>query len=687
MAYTEIWELMKIIIPIKKYEEKLMKTLIKKMWIFQYIRWIRYLYLRKKRVNRNHGVVFDIRSLFKVRVYRGKKRYIKLLSKTNLDKTILNVNQYFYYSIDEYKTVEKTKRIIGNLSIDYSKVTDFPMKSMLETCDEEQRLLLEALHDYALRNVVFLKKNSSEKYEKAIESLERIYDEKASGFQDALQRILFINGVIWQCGHRLVGLGRLDKILAPYYMHDIRHGVITESSARKMVKEFLVTLHRNYWFKGDMISGDTGQIIILGGLNEKNEYECNELTTIYIELIKELNIPDPKILLRVSKKMPRELMETAVSCVQTGVGSPLFANDDVIIETLIQYGYGKGDSYNYVTSACWEPTIAGKSSEQNNCEKINYVAPLTQLFYKIREMQIDNLTQLKCLYFELLDSYIEKKIETIAGLGYQKAPVLSIFIQRKNKEDISDKSAVYNDYGVTTVGLSNVVNSFLVIKRIVWDRHDYSLCEIVQACCSNFKDKEILRNRLKDECSSFWSHDDIEVIQLTNEIIKKANDAILLHQKKYNLQIKIGMSSPDYIVEGKKTEATPDGRKKGEPLGVHISSENGQAYTEIVNFAAALNTNGCNINGNVVDLMVSPGFINSNFDKFVDFLFASIQVGFYELQMNVVSSQRLIEAKNDPEKFPNLIVRVWGFSAYFNELPEEYKDILIERALKNENVN
>ena len=82
--------------------------------------------------------------------------------------------------------------------------------------------------------------------------------------------------------------------------------------------------------------------------------------------------------------------------------------------------------------------------------------------------------------------------------------------------------------------------------------------------------------------------------------------------------------------------------------------------------------------------MVSPNFINDNFDKFVDFLLLSVKNGFFEMQMNVVNSKMLIEARKNPEKFPNLVVRVWGFSAYFNDLPDSYKDYLIERALNNE---
>ena len=117
---------------------------------------------------------------------------------------------------------------------------------------------------------------------------------------------------------------------------------------------------------------------------------------------------------------------------------------------------------------------------------------------------------------------------------------------------------------------------------------------------------------------------------------------------------------------------------------MHISCDVLNGYTELVQFAAKLDYGEGRFNGNVIDFFVSPNFIEDNFEKFVDFLMASIKVGFFEMQMNVISSEKLLEARKNPEKFPNLIVRVWGFSAYFNDLPESYKDLLIERALKNE---
>ena len=130
--------------------------------------------------------------------------------------------------------------------------------------------------------------------------------------------------------------------------------------------------------------------------------------------------------------------------------------------------------------------------------------------------------------------------------------------------------------------------------------------------------------------------------------------------------------------------ASFDGRRAGDAFTVHISNEENDSFTEIVNFASSLSYKDNQFNGNVIDFMLSPDFVRNNRDKFVMFIKGAVNAGFFEMQMNVVSSKTLIEAMEKPEKFPNLIVRVWGFSAYFNDLPEEYKEVLVRRAIENE---
>ena len=175
-----------------------------------------------------------------------------------------------------------------------------------------------------------------------------------------------------------------------------------------------------------------------------------------------------------------------------------------------------------------------------------------------------------------------------------------------------------------------------------------------------------------------------EIIDLTNKIASLIQKNIEGYRNKFGGKMKVGYSSPSYISGAVDFKASLDGRKDNEPFNVHISSKSTSSYTELIQFASKLDYSGNKFNGNVIDFMVSKDFIENNFDKFVDLIMLGIKNGFFQMQVNVLSSKILIEAKENPEKYPNLIVRVWGFSAYFKDLPEAYKNLLIERALESE---
>ena len=181
--------------------------------------------------------------------------------------------------------------------------------------------------------------------------------------------------------------------------------------------------------------------------------------------------------------------------------------------------------------------------------------------------------------------------------------------------------------------------------------------------------------------------DDIEIIQLTNEVICSVDDVFESEKTKYGGKFKFGLSAPTYISSSLNMLASLDGRKDYDPFNVHISLDDNKDYTEIMHFASKLDYTNHKFNGNVVDFMVAPDFIEKNFNKFADFLKMSLNLGIFQMQLNVVSSKILIDAQKHPEKYPNLIVRVWGFSSYFKDLPIEYQNMLIKRAYDNEKLN
>ena len=671
----------------------LIKNILKKIFSKRIIKKLYHaktIYIKYKGKGRKYSLLKCITNTRIIKENTKSKQYDRLFKKVRIGK--INTKDKLYYYIDKFTTLYSEKNIIGNLTVDYKQILEENINSYKKKLEHNksdemfyrtEKSIIQSIEDFINRTIAVLKKQNCS--ETIINNLSRIKDSKTNNFKEALQRILFFNQLIWQSGHFLNGLGRLDLILETYYLKDINDNRITKIEAEELIKEFLIKLNKDYYFKSNSLSGDTGQIIEIGGTNINGEYQCNELTYMFIDIIKELQLPDPKLLLRVSEKTPKELIEKALKCIQTGIGCPLLANDDVIIKKLIDFGYDKNDAYNYVTSACWEPFFAGKSLDQNNEEAIIFIKPLQEL---MKNEVVDKITDFKELLtkYELyLEKHLKELISNINNKEYETAPLLSLFYEdsiMRNK-DIAQGGAKYNNTGFTGVGLANLINSLININEIVFINKELKFSEIVDILKKDFENEENLLKNLRIKNLKYGT-DKEEVIELVNEITKYASSIILKYKNQFGGKYKYGLSAPSYIENSRDFPASFDGRKSGDPFAVHISSDVSNAYTELFQFASKLDYGENRFNGNVIDFFVSPSFIEDNFEKFVDFIILSIKLGFFEMQMNVISSETLIEARKNPDKFPNLIVRVWGFSSYFNDLPDEYKEYIIERALKSE---
>ena len=150
-----------------------------------------------------------------------------------------------------------------------------------------------------------------------------------------------------------------------------------------MFKSFLKSLHSYNWYKSDKFLGDTGQVIVLGGkyYDEYGEYYFyNDLTYMFIRALSELQLTDPMIVLRVSNETPSDLINLSLDALNTGIGSPLFSNDEIIIDKLIGFGYDKSDAINYIISDSWEPTTVSNGLEQNNLGSFSFLKPLNEFF-------------------------------------------------------------------------------------------------------------------------------------------------------------------------------------------------------------------------------------------------------------------------------------------------------------------
>ena len=592
--------------------------------------------------------------------YKSTKtnQIVKMMSDITIS---IESGKRFQSWIDTGLYVFRFKTMTDNIPPNYQLIIDnslIQLKELYKNKNNEVAgnniAIIDAVIQYIQRILCDINKKLSKANDlylvKTKEYFENMLSCRAETLEEGFQRILFWSSLFWQSQHRLVGLGRLDKILGRLKRPD------TEKETIDVICDFYHEVHRYYAFKSNRVSlGDTGQIIIIGGKESENDYFNNELSYLFIKALMKDPLPDPKILLRVSQIMPDDLLELGIKCISTGIGCPLLSNDDVVIPALKEFGYTDEDAYNYVTSACWEPLAYGRSLEKNNICDINFASAIVETYSDTKFSELVSFEELKDLFFSKLDSEIQQRLSQLDQVLWEADPLMSMFTEgcAENNKDISCGGAIYNDYGMLTVGLSNAVNSLLNLKKLIFDNRQNTrelLMQIKDAVINNYNDNSEWQSILSQ--NQYYGSDDSQTIDLVKQITDFTFEKCKDYRNKFGGKVKWGLSSSNYAEIGRITKATLDGRKDWAALATHISAPKGSSYTELVNFAGKLDYSGHRSNGNVVDFFVSPDFIKTNFNKFKSFITQSIKMGFFQMQMNVVSSKTLISAKNNPENFP-----------------------------------
>ncbi len=534
-------------------------------------------------------------------------------------------------------------------------------------------------------------------------------------YWQACQLMYFIQFLIWVEGGYLIPLGRTDQILYPFYKKDLDEGILTKEFAFEILEAFFMKL--NYEIdrthgEAIKINSDTGQSITIGGIDPiTGEDVTNDLTMMILDAKCDMKVTDPKVHLRIHKNTPDAIWQKAAYLNSLGMGFPTYENDEAIIASLMkQPEYTLEDARDYAASGCWEVTIQGKAFNRNlggicclRC--LEWALNNGQYFLGVPNEEtaqglIGDRYGIPTGNLEWFDSY-RKLFNAFKVQMKHNIDMVSSYLNRamispspfysSMMEDCLEKGKDFDEYGVRYTetdfqlsALSNCADALYAIRKLVYEDKEYTLKEFVEILKNNWEGHEQLRQRILNELPKFGNNVR-EVDQIADEIVAYYTQEVTKHHNPGGHTYRARVSSAtNYVYGSQILGASADGRKAQDYYSDNLSPQMGadkNGPTAIVLSCGKVDFSHCS-GGGVLDMKFHPSALSSQEgrDKFIAMIKAYFQVGGLQVQINVLDNQVLLDAKKHPEKYPDLIVRIWGFSAYFVAIPEKFQDHIIARS-------
>ena len=476
--------------------------------------------------------------------------------------------------------------------------------------------------------------------------------------------------------------GRFDLYMYPFFKHDMDNGMSKEDML-ELIEEFFLSISRDTDLYVGVQQGDNGQSMVLGGVDVNGNSTYNELSEMCLKASLELSIIEPKINLRVSKNTPDEIYEFATLLTKQALGFPQYCNDDVVIPGLIKLGYAPEDACNYAVAACWEYIIPNCGADIPNIDVMDFPAVTAQVV----SSQLENSESFDEFFGKVKDAIkdeCDRIINKLYGAKYNKCPPLSVFFDGciESLTDVWNGGGKYNNFGCHGTGIANAADAVTAIKKCVFEDKSVTKKELLLALEADFEGYENVRNLLKSApkmgCND--DYDDSIAVELMDTFAKNLNN----RPNGTGGIWRAGTGSAmEYILRGKKCPATADGRKNGDAYSSSYSPSLDVKPTGLLSVLQSFTKYDLTniINGGPLTIEIHDSVLRNEvgIKKTAMLVKSFVKLGGHQLQLNSMNRETLIDAKKHPECYPNLVVRVWGWSGYFNELDSEYQDHIIRR--------
>ena len=533
-------------------------------------------------------------------------------------------------------------------------------------------------------------------YRANYDNLKNVPFEPAKTFYEAVQSIWFTFAFVRLCGN-WPGIGRIDCLLGEYLEQDIANGTLTLDEAREILAHFFIKGCE--WVKGgDYGSGDAQhyQNIVLAGVDENGKEVTNVVTYLVLDILEELGISDFPTTVRINKNTDKKLLKRVAEVIRLGGGVIAIYNEDLIIESLVDYGYELTEARKFANDGCWEVQIPGKTyfsyipfdalqvlqqSTLDNYSENVYFSDFKALYNAFVNGIKNKVTEIITVRNQ--DVFVSEKMLTKEWKWKSSTPctVVSLFEQGCIEKGLSylEGGPIYNVVSPHIGGLPDVVNSLYAIKKLVFDEQKLSFGELMKLLKNNWKDGETLRQFALNKYSYFGNDND-EADSIAKNII--SDFAGICDELESGYKTPAGISTFGRQLEWAPYRfATPYGKKAHEVLAGNFSPTPGtdkEGATAIIKSYCKADLKRM-VSGAALDIKLLPSAVNgeNGVEAIVSLIKGFVTLGGHFIQIDIADAGLLKEAQQHPENYQNLSVRVSGWNARFVTLNKEWQDMII----------
>jgi formate C-acetyltransferase len=549
--------------------------------------------------------------------------------------------------------------------------------------------------------------------EKMAEVCAQVPAKPARTFREAINALWIIQVAIHAENINMaMSPGRLDQILFKYYRQDIDGGTLTVKQAIELVGCLWFKLNDNTNLvpeASEELFGGAGTVpaVTVGGVDENGKDAVNDLTYIMLRVTELLKTRDPSLNARYHYEENSHNYRNRVAEVIANTKSvPAVHNDVVDISVLENQGIESKHARDYAIIGCVELTSAGRSYDASSSIMLNLGSVLELTLYSGKKPatgdeqigpETGDPSQFKDFgefwkAFKKQCAWLAGKaieLNEYFGLVHQEilpTPLLSSFFEgpMENGKDLVFGGALYNSSGATHIGFADTVDSLNAIEKAVFIDKKCTFAELLKALQADFKGYERLYAYLVNKTPKYGTLDPIAVKNSQN-LIRFLYDFYQGHTNYRGGKYRPAYwTMTNHVGQGKYSGALPNGRKAHKAFASGITPVSQMAGDLSACFGAVseLDSN-CIPGGEAFNLKFPAVNAKGDVEKFAQAIEAYLRLGGLQVQFNIMSYDTLIDAKNNPDEYPELLVRVSGYSAYFRDLNEAMKDEIITRTEYN----